>query len=49
MSVLENFPLISQLTQVTSDGRPNENAMLDYMATSVCAATMHLIGRNIHD
>ena len=44
MTVLQHFPMVSQLTPITSDGKPSENAQFDCVAASLCAACMYLLG-----
>lgn len=45
MSTLENFPMVSQLTTVTGDGRPSENAQYDCVAACVDAVCRWLLGQ----
>jgi hypothetical protein len=45
MGTLANFPMVSQLTTVTGDGRPSENAQFDCVAASIDAATRWLLGK----
>src|SRR5712692_4107039 len=44
MTILANFPMVSQLSEVTSDGRPSENAQMDCTAAAICAGVMWLKG-----
>lgn len=44
MSTLEHFPHINQLSSPTLDGRPDENAMLNCVPTSICAGLRYLTG-----
>lgn len=44
MTVLENFPIISQLTALTSDGLPNTDAPYECVSTSLLAGVMYLNG-----
>lgn len=44
MAALDGFPMVSQLTAITSDGRPSENAPFDCVAASICAGVMWLHG-----
>jgi hypothetical protein len=44
MSTLANFPMVLQLTTVTGDGRPSENAQYDCVAASIDAACRFLLG-----
>jgi len=44
MVTLPNFPMVSQLTTVTGDGKPSENAMLDCVAASIDAVCRYLLG-----
>lgn len=41
---LQNFPMVSQLTTVTGDGRPSENAQMDCVAASVDALCRYVLG-----
>ena len=45
MVALNNFPMVSQLTTVTGDGRPSENAQFDCVAASIDAACRWLLGK----
>lgn len=45
MSTLQNFPMVSQLTTVTGDGRPSENAQFDCVAASIDAACRYLLNQ----
>ncbi len=47
--ILSNFPLVSQLTPVTSDGRPSENAQNDCTAASIGACILWYQGKNQWD
>jgi len=49
MSVLQGFPLVSQLTQITSDGRVSENAPYDCVAASIGAAILWYEGKSQWD
>src|SRR5215469_4875173 len=40
MSQLQGFPLVSQLTPITSDGRPSENAQFDCVPASIGAGIL---------
>ncbi len=44
MSELHNFPFVNQLTTLTGDGRPSENAQFDCVNTSILAGVMWLLG-----
>lgn len=44
MTTLQGFPMVSQLTSVTSDNQPSENKFSDCVPTSVCAGAMYLNG-----
>ncbi len=44
MSELANFPMLSQLTTITGDGRPSENQQFDCVPTSILAGVMWLLG-----
>lgn len=46
MAVLKNFPMVSQLTQVTSDGRPSENSQFDCVPASIGAALLWYEGKS---
>lgn len=45
MAALSNFPLVNQLTPVTGDGKPSENAELDCVAASIVAICRWLLGQ----
>lgn len=49
MAVLKNFPIVSQLTNVTSDGRPSENAPYDCVAASIGASILWYQGKTQWD
>jgi hypothetical protein len=49
LSTLLNFPMVSQLTQITSDGRPSENAPYDCVAASIGAAILWYQGKSQWD
>lgn len=38
--------MVSQLTRVTSDGQPSENAQMDCVAASICAGLLCLLGKS---
>ena len=40
MSTLQNFPMVSQKTTITSDGRPSEDALYECVAASIGAAIL---------
>lgn len=44
MTVLQNFPMVSQLTPITSDGQASENMQFDCVPACLCAGTMYLKG-----
>lgn len=46
MTTLLNFPFVGERTPITGDGLPSENAGLDCVPASLCAACMYL--NNIH-
>jgi hypothetical protein len=45
LSTLNGFPFVSQLTTVTGDGRPSENAQYDCVAASIDAACRYLLNQ----
>lgn len=49
MAVLKNFPIVSQLTETTSDGRPSENKQYDCVAASIGAAILYYQGKTQWD
>lgn len=49
MPVLHNFPMVSQLTQITSDGRPSENAQFDCVPAAIGAAILWYQGKSQWD
>lgn len=49
MSVLEGFPLVSQLTTMTSDGKPSENSQFDCVPASIGAALLWYLGKHQWD
>ncbi len=49
MATLANFPLVSQLTDITSDGLPSNNAQLDCVAASIGAAILWYEGKTAWD
>jgi hypothetical protein len=49
MTILANFPIVSQLTQVTSDGRLSENAAYDCVPASIGAAILWYEGKTQWD
>src|SRR5579885_1030791 len=49
MSILKNFPMVSQLTQVTSDGKPSENAQFDCVPASIAAGILWYEGKSQWD
>ena len=44
MTTLAKFPMVSERTGVTGDSHPSENAGLDCVPASICAAAMYLNG-----
>jgi hypothetical protein len=44
MSLLQGFPIISQLTTITEDGLPNKDAPYECVATAILAGVMWLDG-----
>lgn len=44
MTTLANFPMISQLTTITSDGLPNRDAQFECVSTAILAGVMWLLG-----
>jgi GH24 family phage-related lysozyme (muramidase) len=49
MASLPNFPMVSQLTAITSDGRPSENAQYDCVPASIGAAILWFEGKHQWD
>ncbi len=49
MSTLQNFPIVSQLSQITSDGRPSEDAPYECVAASIGAAILWYQGKTQWD
>ena len=49
MTTLANFPLVSQLTPITSDGRPSENAQFDCVPASIGAGLLWYAGKTQWD
>lgn len=49
MAVLKGFPIVSQLTEITSDGRPSENKVQDCVAASFGAAILYYQGKTQWD
>lgn len=49
MAILQNFPLVSQLTSVTSDGRPSEDAQFDCVPASIGAGLLWYEGKSQWD
>lgn len=49
MSVLEHFPMVSQLTAITSDGHPSENAQFDCVPASIGATLLWYMGKSQWD
>src|SRR6266704_558040 len=49
MSMLAGFPMVDQKSEITSDGRPSENAQEDCVAASICAMCMYLNGIKAFD
>lgn len=49
MIVLTNFPQLSQLTQVTSDGRPSEDAQFECVPASIGMAMLYYQGKTQWD
>lgn len=49
MSILTRFPLVSQLTSTTSDGRPSENSQFDCVPASIGAAILWYQGKTQWD
>jgi len=49
MSSLQNFPMVSQLTQTTSDGLPSNNAEYDCVPASIGAAILYYQGKSSWD
>lgn len=45
MTTLTNFPMVSQLTTVTSDGKPSENSQFDCVPASIGAVILWLQGK----
>ncbi len=45
LSLIPNFPIVSQLTTVTGDGKPSENAQQDCTAASIDAVCRFLLGK----
>lgn len=45
LSVIPNFPIVSQLTTVTGDGKPSENAQQDCVAAAIDAICRYLLGK----
>ncbi len=41
---LKNFPMVAERTPITADGHPSENAGLNCVPASICAAAMFLNG-----
>jgi len=46
LSVLQNFPMVSQLTSVTGDNKPSENRLYDCVAASIDAACRYLLNKS---
>jgi hypothetical protein len=49
MGVLVNFPALSQLTSITSDGKPSENSQFDCVAASIGMAMLYYQGKTAWD
>lgn len=49
MSVLQNFPMVSQTTSVTSDNMPSENALYDCVPASIGAGILWYQGKTQWD
>jgi hypothetical protein len=49
MAILQGFPMVSQLTQVTSDGRPSENAQFDCVPAAIGAGLLWFEGKTAWD
>lgn len=49
MSILTKFPMVSQLTSKTSDGKPSENAPFDCVPASIGAAILWYQGKTQWD
>jgi hypothetical protein len=49
MAVLSKFPIVSQLTDTTSDGRPSENKQYDCVAASIGAGILYYQGKTQWD
>lgn len=49
MAILKGFPLVSQQTQVTSDGKPSENYQQDCVAASIGAGILWYQGKGTWD
>jgi hypothetical protein len=45
MVALQGFPMVNQLTTVTGDGQPSENAQFDCVAASIDAACRYLLNQ----
>jgi hypothetical protein len=45
MNLLQNFPMVSQRTPYTGDGKPSNNAMMDCVAASVDALCRYALGK----
>ena len=49
MAILKAFPLVSQKTTTTSDGRPSENSLFDCVPASIGAALLWYQGKSSWD
>jgi hypothetical protein len=49
MAVLAKFPMVSQLTATTSDGKPSNNAQMDCVPSSIGAVILWLQGKSQWD
>lgn len=47
--ILEHFPMVSQLSEITSDGKPSDNAQFDCVAASIGACILWYQGKQQWD